>query len=168
MVDYPIRAGVFDDVSNARRLVSSLRENDFTWQEVSVLCSDKRVRDMFPEAARLPPAADHTQTALNVTGLGLLGLGGAAVVTAMVSATGVGLLAMGAFTGIAAASTFASVMLARGFDSEATDYYEQALESGKILVVVEVSGDTPEAEQRRVLADRLIEAAGAETLKLAH
>lgn len=168
MVEYPKRAGVFSEIASAQALIRKLEEHNFSWKDISVLSSDENVKKMFPTPAQQPGSNEHAQTALNTAGVGLLGLGTAALATALVSSTGIGLLAMGIFTGVAAGGTFASVMIGRGFDSEATDFYEQAVEAGKILVVVHVAGDNEEAEERRRLASSLIEEAGAEAIQLAN
>lgn len=167
--DYPVRAGVFGSVNEALELVDKLRAAGFRWEEVSVICSDEMKQELFPEKVQKSPTGTTDNEALNLAGAGALGLGGIAAVAAMLSTAGTAIMILGAFAGAAAAGTFASLMATRGFESEATDYYEQAVEEGKILVAVEPQGgDAASLEERRRTAARLIEESGARALPLAH
>ncbi|WP_437205728.1 hypothetical protein [Planctomicrobium sp. SH664] len=167
MADYPVRAGVFADVNAALSLVNSLRTAGFSWEEVSVITSDDTKEKLFPEKVQQDTSTEHATKALDLAGAGLLGLGGMATVAALVSTAGTALMIMGAFAGLAAAGTFTSLMATRGFESEASDFYDQAVQEGKILVAVDVKGDDAEASRRRDLATELITKAGGETHRLA-
>jgi predicted ABC-type sugar transport system permease subunit len=83
---------------------------------------------------------------LAVGGPALVVLGGAGLVT-------------GAVVG-----TFLGAMLSRGTEKEAADFYDQAVERGKLLVVVEIH--QPGADERLAVAERLLADAGAEPLPL--
>jgi hypothetical protein len=166
MTRYPVRAGVFSSVDSAVNVVRQLHHSGFTWDEISVICSDEKKEDLFPEQTQKLPTGSLDNEALNVAGAGLLGLGTVAVAAAILSTAGTAVMIIGAFAGIAAAGTFTSLMATRGFESEATDYYEQAVQEGKILVAVEVSGDDSEARRER--AAQIISEAGAEVVPLAH
>jgi len=168
MSDYPVRAGVFSSVNDALNLVEKLQNAGFTWDEISVICSNEKKEELFPEEVQKSSEGQDANDALNIAGASALGLGGIAAVTAILSTAGTAVMIMGAFAGIAAAGTFTSLMVTRGFESEATDYYEQAVEEGKILVAVEPRGEEHSAAQRRDLAARLIEECGAHVLPLAH
>jgi len=167
-MEYPVRAGVFDSVNQALDLVDKLRTAGFHWQEVSVICSNEKKEELFPERIQKSPTGTNDNEALNLAGAGALGLGGVAAVAALLSTAGTAIMILGAFAGVAAAGTFASLMATRGFESEATDYYEQAVEEGKILVAVEPAGEGVNVEERRKLAARLIEESGAKAISLAH
>jgi hypothetical protein len=147
-------------------VVRRLHDAGFTWEEITVICSDEKKEELFPEKTQKAPTGSLDNEALNVAGAGLLGLGTVAVAAALLSTAGTAVMIIGAFAGIAAAGTFTSLMATRGFESEATDYYEQAVQEGKILVAVEVSGS--DAEARRARAAEIISAAGADVLPLAH
>jgi len=168
MSDYPVRAGVFDTVNEAMELVDQLRAAGFGWDEISVICSNERKEELFPEQVQKGPTGTIDNEALNAAGAGALGLGGIAVAAALLSSAGTAIMILGAFAGIAAAGTFASLMATRGFESEATDYYEQAVEEGKILVAVEPQGHGDAVHERRRKAAQLIEESGAKVLPLAH
>jgi hypothetical protein len=66
--------------------------------------------------------------------------------------------------GGAAAGAFIGAMLSRGVETEATDYFDQAVQDGKVLVSVE----TPEEHRDERIADaeRILREAGAEPLPL--
>jgi hypothetical protein len=55
-------------------------------------------------------------------------------------------------------------MMTRGFEKEIADYYEQAVQKGKILVAVEVHGAGE--EQRLAKAERILAEAGSEPVAL--
>lgn len=168
MSDYPVRAGVFESVDDALLLVDKLRAEGFTWDEVSVICSDAKKEELFPEQVQQATTGSYDNHVLNMAGLGALELGGVATVAALLSTAGTAVMIMGAFAGVAIAGTFASLLATRGFETEASDFYEQAVEEGHILVAVEVKGDDSRAEQRRNLAAQLIEECGAKAQPLSH
>jgi hypothetical protein len=59
---------------------------------------------------------------------------------------------------------FLGTMLTRGEEKEVSNYYEQAVRLGKILVSVEEHG--PQAAPRLAEAERILAAAGAEPIAL--
>lgn len=168
MDTYPVRAGIFSSVDDAVTLVRRLGEAGFTWDEVSVICSDETKEKLFPEELRQLPSGAHTSQALTAAGAGLLGLAGVATIVATFGTAGTALVVIGALAGIAVGGAFPAVMATRGLESEATDYYSQAVQEGKILVAVEIPGETSQAQTRRNLAAELISRSGAEPLVLAH
>ncbi|WP_437225334.1 hypothetical protein SH661x_004019 [Planctomicrobium sp. SH661] len=133
-----------------------------------MICSDEMKEELFPEQIQKSPTGSNDNQVLNAAGAGALGLGGIAAIAAMLSTAGTAVMIMGAFAGVAALGTFTSLLATRGFESEATDFYEQAVEEGQVLVAVEVNGSGPEANRRRELASKLIEECGAKVQPLAH
>lgn len=165
---YPVRAGIFSTVDQTRSVLNQLHDAGFSWDEVSVVCSDETKEEMFPESVQKEPASHNASKMMDAAGAGLLGIGGAAVIAAMLSTAGTAVMILGAFAGVAAGGTFTALMATRGFESEATDYYEQAVQEGKILVAVEVDPDQENSEERLQRATQIIDDAGAESLRLAH
>jgi hypothetical protein len=92
--------------------------------------------------------------------IGGLAVAGASIATggaALVMAGGLALVTGGVFGGLVGA------MVNRGVENELANFYDQAVQKGKILVAVEVDGDEPEKLAR---ADRIIAEEGAEPLPL--
>jgi len=92
---------------------------------------------------------------VTTAGATALGLGGAALLTGLLTSAGTAVFVIGAFAGIAAIGTFVSLMLTRGAEKELADYYDQAVVQGKILVAVET--DDP---ARQELVDEIFERHG--------
>jgi hypothetical protein len=133
----PIHMAVYDDVPSAAAVIREMREAGFTQEEISVLCSDEHRERLFRDYVDEEPAGSHSEDALTRAGVAAVGLGGAAVLTGLLTSAGTAIFAIGAFAGIAAIGTFVSLMLTRGAEKELADYYDQAVMAGKILVAVE-------------------------------
>jgi hypothetical protein len=157
----PIHMAVYDDVPSAAAAVRDLREAGFSQKEISVLCSDEHRERLFQEYQHEEPAGSHSEQAVQTAGLAALGLGGAAVLTGLLTSAGTAIFAIGAFAGVAALGTFVSLMLTRGAEKELADYYDQAVIEGKILVGVET--DDPE---RQALADAIFRQEGEKPLAM--
>ncbi|SFI76921.1 hypothetical protein [Planctomicrobium piriforme] len=164
---YPVRAGAFAVADEALSLVNALHDHAFSWDEISVICSNPEAIVSFPEATRHRPTGNFDNRALNVAATSALGAGGIATAAILLSG-GTAIMVLGGFAGVAAVTTFAALMATRGFESEATDFYEQAVQEGQILVAVEVPDSAADAVPRRELASRLITEAGAVAMPLAH
>jgi hypothetical protein len=166
--NYPVRAAIFDTPEEALGLIRQFQQHGFSWEHVSVICSDEATEKLFPEKLRREhTGANHSQV-LNVTATGVIGIGGATAVVEILTSAGIAVMALGAFAGVAAVTTFTALMVARGFASEATDFYEQAVQEGKILVAVEVDDSEPNATEKRHLAEQLITDSGHRAIPLAH
>ncbi len=165
--ELPTRIGVFDRIESAERAVDTLVEAGFTREQVTVICPTCTA-DAFHESKRKAPAGSHAPAAASVgSAIGVV-LGGLAPLAGIVATGGIGLLAAGPLlagvAGGAVAGGFVGAMLSRGFDSEMANFYDQALEKGKILVGVDCGGD--DCEARLAAAERILSDAGAETLPL--
>jgi hypothetical protein len=157
----PIHMAIYDDVPSAAAAVRDLRQAGFTQAEISVLCSDEHREHLFQEYVHEQPAGSHSEDAVNTAGLAAVGLGGAAVLTGLLTSAGTAIFAIGAFAGVAAIGTFVSLMLTRGAEKELADYYDQAVIEGKILVGVET--DDP---SRQAMADRIFRRQGEKPLAM--
>lgn len=133
----PIQAVALDTVPEAQRAVSRLRQAGFTAKEISVLCSDQEKLKSFAQYVDEQPAGSHTDEALAAAGTVGVGLGTAAVATALVTTGGAALFVIGAFAGVAMVGTFVSAMLTRGTEKTLADYYDQSITHGKLLVAIE-------------------------------
>jgi hypothetical protein len=167
----PVRVGVFDKVEQADSAVHELHLAGFQKDQISLICptcEPQRPTDHPQEYEQHKPAGAQTPGA--VAGGGALGaLLGGAVAVASVGVTGglslviVGPLFAGAAGG-AVAGGLLGAMMTRGFEKETADYYDQAVQKGKILVAVEHQG--PDQAQRLAVAERIFLDSGAEPINL--
>ena len=157
----PIHMAVYDDVPTAAAAVHDLREAGFSPKEISVLCSDEHRERLFQEYNHEQPSGSHSEDAVQKAGLAAAGLGGAAVLTGLLTSAGTAIFAIGAFAGIAAIGTFVALMLTRGTEKELADYYDQAVTEGKILVGIET--DDP---ARQAVADEIFRRQGETPLAM--
>jgi hypothetical protein len=157
--------GVFSSVVHADQAIAALKAADFRQDDISVICPhhvhphdrDVHEQDGGPSRTVEPALAGGSIGAL---------LGAVAGGVGVVATGGIGLLVAGPLLGAAAAAGaisggFIGAMAARGFEPDLADFYDQALQRGKILVAIEA--DDPERLKR---AKRVFERAGAEPLQL--
>ena len=156
----PVRAGVFKRITTADGAVESLARAGFSRDHITVVCpscSTERYQDFErkePAGSKVPAAA---------AGGGAIG----AVLGGLVAVAGAGLLVAGPLlAGIGAlAGGFVGAMMSRGIERETTNYFDQALRKGDILVAVEVDPGPDQAE-RLAKAESVLAAAGAEPIPL--
>lgn len=166
MTEKPVRIALYDTVPEADRAVRDLLAAGFTREEISVLCSDRHKTAHFRDVQTPAPAGSNTATGI-VTGgavgaaIGGLGLAASAVMTGGVSllVAGGAMIAGGALVG-----TFTGAMATRGLEPEIVNYYDQAVQRGKLLVAVEPAGEIVEA--RLAQAGRILERGGAESMPI--
>lgn len=163
-----IRAAIFQSTSAAEAAVDALRQGGFSNEEISVITSDEAKSKHFQELSDEGSVGEKANKAMDIAGLSLLGLSGAAILATLLSG-GSAIFVIGAFSGLAAGGTFAALMASRGLGSEATDFYEQAVQKGDLLVTVHVEGDRAkgdQTEQRLNEAARILNAAGGKSFEL--
>ena len=164
-VERPVRAAVFSSVDQAREAVESLRENGYSDDEITVVCSDDTKEMYFRELEHQQPAGSNTPLAATVGGIVGATLFGLTTVGVGVATGGIPLLVAGgwgAWTG-GVLGGFVGAMVTRGIEKEAANYYDQAVVRGKVLVAVE---PTTTDLRRLQLAERILAAAGAEPVAL--
>lgn len=162
----PIRVGVFSSIGSADHAVSQLLNVGFTNDQITVICSDE-VREQYfrqfehqKRAGAKTPAAAAIGTAVGaaVGGLTTVAAGVANDAVALVAAGGAGAWTGGVLGG------FLGAMMTRGTEKELSNYYDQAVVEGKILVAAEDHG--PNAEASLARAAQIMLEAGAEPLPL--
>lgn len=158
------RIGVFDTSAAAERAVQGLLEAGFARESLSVICPDC-ADGVASDVRRQDPAGANTPAAALAGGsLGAL-LGGVVAAAGIAATGGTGLLVAGPLLAGGAAGavggSFVGAMLTRGFEPETADYYDQALQRGKVLVAVE-NPDSKVLER----AEAALLAAGAEPVHL--
>jgi hypothetical protein len=166
-IKQPIRVGVYETVAEADRAVTRLLAAGFHREEVTVICSDEHKEKFFRDVRTEDPAGAHTANAAVAGGVIGAAIGGLALAASALVTGGAAVLIAGPAIvgGSALAGTFTGAMMTRGFEKETADYYDQAVQSGKILVGVEVHGAG--AGQRLALAERILAESGAQPVPLA-
>ncbi len=161
----PVRAGVFETLAMAEDAFRSLQEAGFKAEELTVICSNELQQKHFP--APVAKEGDPTSANSAVTGSALGGvLGGLTAAAGLATVAGIPVVVAGA---LAAALTggyvggLTGIMIDRGFDKEAADYFDQAVSAGKILIAVEPEDTEP---SRLETAAKLLREAGADPLSL--
>jgi hypothetical protein len=161
-----VRAGVFERLDATQRAVQSLLGAGFSAEQITVVCSDETKERHFKQFERQQPAGRNAPASAAAGGTLGAALGGAAAAAVGIAVGGPAFVVLGGaglITG-ALVGGFLGAMLTRGMEKEAANFYDQAVQSGKLLVVVEDHHDG--AESRLAKAERLLAAAGAEPLPL--
>jgi hypothetical protein len=165
-VETPFRIGVYARVHDADRAVQRLLEEGFTKDQISVVCSDEHKERHFKQFEHMQPAGASTPAAAAVGGTIGAALGGLTALAAGAMTGGVALVVAGgaaAWTG-GVLGGFLGAMMTRGTEKEPADYYQQAVQRGKLLVAVEVEESEDQAALAR--AERIFTETGAEPLPL--
>lgn len=157
-----VRAGVFSDIRKADAAVAGLVAAGFPKDRITVICprcSDER----YQEYCQREPAGTKTGKAAALGGAIGSVLGGLGALTGVVLTGGTALLAVGPLLIGGGAGSFIGAMMSRGFEREVTNYYDQALQRGKILVAVQ-EPDGPEQVKRLAEAERILASSGPEPM----
>jgi hypothetical protein len=165
-LDQPFRVGAFSTIAAADNVVERLLDAGFTKQEISVICSDEMKEQHFSEFEHEQPAGTNTPAAVAIGGSIGAALGGLTAIGIGAATGGVGLLVAGgaaAWTG-GVFGGFLGAMLSRGTENELSNFYNQAVVLGRILVAVEAHGEN--APQRLSEAERILAESGAEPIPL--
>lgn len=159
--DKPLRVGVFDTVADADRAVRQLQEAGFTKEQLGVMVADKAKREAFKDLPEPAPAGNKPAAAIATGGLVGASIGGLVLAATSIATGGLALLAAGVLVGGGAvAGAFTGAMSTFGFENDKADYYSQALQEGRILVVADVRGEGN--ADKLAMAERILENAGAD------
>jgi hypothetical protein len=163
-VDPSVRAGFFSTVALADQAVRNLRAAGFSEDELAVICPDK-FKDQF--TTNVPQVEGPGSRALEgIAAGGVLGatLGGLALMAAALGTGGAALIPAAPVLvgGGALAGGFSGLIMADGYGKGVGEYYEQAMQLGKIVVGVRIEGENGEA--RLDQAARILAELGAEFL----
>lgn len=150
----PVRAGVFQTVAQADEAVRRLLAAGFHKDQLAVVCSDETKAELFQDIRTPKPAGSHTPAGVITGGaIGLAAGGLAALLTGIPAIIAAG--AMGPFVG---------AMMTRGAEKEISNFYDQAVEPGTILVAVELHKTD---SSRLADAESILAEAGAQPVSLA-
>jgi outer membrane lipoprotein SlyB len=163
----PVRAGVYSNVRDVDSVVLSLLEAGFTHDEITIVCSDEATQRHFRDFQKQDPAGKNTPAAAAAGGVTGAALGGLTTV-AIGFATGVLPVAIVGSAGVLTGGVVGSLLgafMTRGAEPEAADFYDQAVQEGKLLVVVEKK-EEPDANRKLAVAERLFARSGTRPLPL--
>lgn len=165
-LEQPFRVGLFSTVQSVDRAIDELHQHGFDHRQISVICSDETKRAHFDAREASHVREDRLGASL---GGGMLGatLGGLTAIAGLSTLGGAAVVAAGALSAAMAggvAGSFAAAMVSRGFEKEPADYFDLAVEKGKILVAVEDRG--PQQESRLREAAEILRRSGAEPIAL--
>lgn len=165
--EWPVRAGVFSNAREVEEVVQALLKEGFSQEEITVVCSDEAQKLHFREFMHQDPAGAHLPAAAAVGGAAGAALGG--VTTAAIGlATGVLPVMIIGGAGLMTGGVVGSLLgayLTRGAEKEAADFYDQAVQEGKLLVVVD-KNNAPDAAKMLPVAEEVFSARGVRPLPL--
>ena len=164
--DKPVVVGVFATIAEAQHAVTSLLTAGFAKRQITVVCSDPEKESHFREFERQEPAGYYTPRAVAagaVTGA-LLGLVTALVVLASVGqlealVAGLLFVPFGAIAG-----GFIGAMSTRIAEKELSNFYDQGVEPGNIVVAAEDHSER--ADKTLPQAERILVREGVRPLEL--
>ena len=164
----PIRVGIFGTVAAADRAVRDLLAAGYSKKELTVICSDKHKADLVSDGRKAEPPSTNMPAGMLAGGLIGASIGGLILAATALTTGGAVLVAAGTILigGGAIAGTFTGALAARDIEPGIADYYDQAVQLGKILVAVEVHGEG--AEARLTEAERILAETGAEPVAQAN
>lgn len=141
LTQHPLRVGIFDSVVDADVAVRELLAAGFTNDQITVICSEESIRRHFHEFEHQDPAGMHTPTAAITGGACGATIGGLAAI-ALASSVSLGGVALIAIGGLAlwcggVLGGLVGAMMTRGVEKELANFYDQAVEQGRILVAAE-------------------------------
>lgn len=166
ILERPIRAGVFVATDQAEEAVRRLLGAGFSKDQVTVICSDRVTEARFREFEHQEPAGYYMRTAL-FAGAGI----GAAIglVAFLLIKLGTGVedtLTLGALSTLTGTviGGFVGAMMTQGVEKELSNFYDQEVTPGDILVAAEDHGEG--AKKHLVEAEHILAAAGARPMEL--
>jgi hypothetical protein len=162
----PIVVGVFATIADAKHAVKELLTAGFAKRQITVVCSDPEKEAHFREFERQEPAGYYTPRAMAggaITGA-LLGLVMALVVLASVGqieslVAGLLFVPFGAIAG-----GFIGAMLTRNAEKELSNFYDQGVEPGSIVVAAEDHSER--ADKTLPQAERILVREGVRPMEL--
>ena len=144
-----ITVALFDSGDDAAAAVARCVQAGIPTDRLAALCSDESKLAGIPDAIQEETAAENEDDAILGGGAVAAGAGLALTAGALLTAAGLPLVAIGTLAATAVSGPFAAVMLSRGLDDAAADFYDREVGDGKVLIAVEPASDTA----RRVLAE---------------
>lgn len=163
----PVRAGVFTSIREVEEVVQELLRAGFTQEEITVVCSDEATKHHFHDYIHQNPAGTQLPVAAAAGGAAGAAIGGVAT-TMIALATGALPLIIIGGAGLMTGGVVGSLLgayLTRGVEKEAADFYDQAVQEGKLLVLVD-KNNAPDAAEKLPIAEEILSSHGVRPLPL--
>jgi hypothetical protein len=157
------RVGIFETVSQADGAVRRLLAAGFSKEQLAVICPAKFRDHFLPDAPEAKAPGADAGSAIAMGGAMGATLGGLALVATVITGGAAGVLAAGVLIGGGAlAGGFSNLIISKGYEQEADDFYKQASERGQIVVGVEVQGE--DCADQLANAQQILDESGARAL----
>lgn len=154
VVQQSVRAGVFADMATADRAVVKLLANGFPTEQITVVCageSNERHYRHFEKPNQTVPINGEVATGATLGaaagGLAAIAIGLASGAVPLVIAGAAGMAGGGGMGG------FMGAMMSKGVEDEFSRFFQDQLDAGRIIIVVDDHG--PECEARLALASKI-------------
>jgi outer membrane lipoprotein SlyB len=161
----PIRAGVFETATDAKRAAERLLAAGFTPDHIIVVCSDHSKDALFQQFKHQEPAGTFAPQGAVIGSTAGVVIGSLSVLASAVATGSLALWMAGPISALAggAAGGLIGLMTTRGVERELANFYQQAVLDGDILVAVD-QRDAGEARLEQVA--EILSASGARPLSL--
>ncbi|MGQ0633210.1 MAG: hypothetical protein ACT4QC_01260 [Planctomycetaceae bacterium] len=161
-----VRAGIFSSLPDADHVVQKLQAAGFGRDQITVICSDETKERYFREFEHQQPAGTHAAEA-TAAGASIGAVAGGLTAIAVGAASGAVPLILAGAAGLAGGSAlggFVGAMLTRGTEKELSNFYDQAVRKGDVVVAVEDHG--PQAASQLARAAEIFRRAGTAAIPL--
>ena len=128
---------LYEDAPVAESVVADLVGRGILSDHISVLCSDETKLANIPASLRHETTGQASDDAVESGGAIAAGAGTAIIAGAAATVAGLPVAVVGALAAAAVTGPFAALMLSRGVDDAAADFYDQEVGDGKILIAVD-------------------------------
>ena len=160
------RAGIFSTLPAADRAVRRLLDAGFTTEQITVICSDEAKERHFRQFEHEDPAGDHADEGI-AAGMTVGAVAGGLTAITVGAATGAVPLVIAGAVGLSGGSAiggFLGAMLTRGAEKEPSNFYDQAVHRGDILVAIE--DRSPDADANLARAAQILAECDTQPLAL--
>jgi hypothetical protein len=157
-----VRVATFETIAQADQAIRRLLADGFSTEQLLVICPAKFQDHFRPEVPQAETPTAGPEHAIVKGGIVGATLGGIALVATVLTGGGALVAAAALIGGGAIAGGFGHLIVQKGYEGEADDYYKKAIEQGRIVVGVEVR--TADSAARLAQAERILNESGAKAL----
>ena len=128
---------LFNEAPVAESVVADLVSRGVPSESISVICSDESKLTNIPSTLQRETAGQAAEDAAESGSTLAAGTGAAILAGAAATVAGLPVAVVGALAAVAVTGPFAALMLSRGIDDAAADFYDREVGDGKILVAID-------------------------------